>query len=106
LADPSHGGWARGGGPRQRLGSWNVDGGSNTNVVTTGIVTTPSLTMSAARTVNFNAVTQFQVALDTGATISRAAITPPSISGDNYWYDSGTSVTLALNGVYGRSGSA
>ena len=99
----SNGVYSRSGGTGTRMSSWNVDGGSNTNVATTGTVTTSSVTMSTSHTVNFNSVTQYQVTLDAGATSALSSITNPTISNDNYWYDSGTSVTLVLNGVYGRS---
>ncbi|MGA3192016.1 MAG: hypothetical protein ABSD73_05815 [Candidatus Bathyarchaeia archaeon] len=98
----SNGVWSRTGGSGIRLSSWNLDGGSNTAVATTGTVTTSSVSMTNYHTVNFNSVTQYQVNLDSGATSALSSLTSPTISGDNYWYDSGTSVTLILNGVYGR----
>ncbi len=102
----SNGVYNRAGGLGTRVSSWNLDGGSNTNVATTGTVTTSSVSLSTYHTVNFNSVTQYQVTLDSGATSALSSITSPTISGDNYWYDSGTAVTLTLNGVYGRSGGS
>ncbi len=102
----SNGIYNRASGTGTRVSSWNIDSGSNTNVATTGIVSTSSVSMSTYHTVNFNTVTQYQVTLDTGATSALSSITSPTISGDNYWYDSGTTVTIALNGVYGRGSGA
>ena len=104
LTVSSNGVYDRVAGTGLRVASWNLDGGSNTNVGTTGTVTTSSITMSAAHAVTFNSVTQYQLTLDAGATNALASVTPPTVSGDNYWYDSGTPVTLTLDGVYGRSG--
>ena len=103
LTVSSNGVWGRGGGTGQRVASWNVDGGPNNLVATTGKVTTSSITMSAPHTVSFNAVTQYQ--LTRGCRRNRRAVvgdTFPAVSGDDYWYDSGTSVTYTGNGVFGR----
>jgi hypothetical protein len=100
----SNGIWGRLGGTGTRVSSWNLDGGSNINVATTGTVTPSSIMMSTYHTVNFNSVTQYKVTLDSGAISALSLITNPAISGDNYWYDSGTSVSIILNGVWGRSG--
>ena len=102
----SAGVYSRSGGSGQRVASWNLDGGSNTAFSSTGTVTTSSVSMTTYHTVNFNSVTQYQVTLDSGATSALYSITNPTVSGDSYWYDSGTSVTLVLNGVYGRFGGS
>jgi hypothetical protein len=39
-------------------------------------------------------VAQYSLTLDYGAQISMLSVTPPKISGDDYWYDSGTIVTF------------
>ena len=85
-----------------RVSSWKIDTGAATNVATAGNVITSSMTMSSAHTVTFNELIQYQVSLDSAATSALAHITSPAIPGDNYWYDSGTLVSLTLNGVYGR----
>jgi hypothetical protein len=103
LTVSSDGVWARAGGAGLRVASWNVDGGSNTNAASAGTVVTSSITMDAPHTVNFNDVAQYQVTLDSGATSALNSITPPTLAGDNYWYDSGTVVTVTLDGVYGRA---
>ena len=53
-----------------RVASWNIDGGSNTNVATTSAISTSSVSMSAAHTVNFNSVTQYQLTLNGGNSIT------------------------------------
>jgi len=102
----SNGIWIRSGGSGQRVSYWQIDSGTQNNVATTGTVTTSSVSMTAYHTVKFNAVTQYQVTLDSGATSALSSIISPTIGGDNYWYDSGVTVTVTLNGVYGRSGGS
>jgi hypothetical protein len=102
----SNGVYSRSGGSGQRVASWNLDGGSNTAFSSMGTVTTSSVSMTTYHTINFNSVTQYQVTLDSGATLALNSITSPTVSGDTGWYDSGTSVSLVLNGVYGRSGGS
>jgi len=102
----SNGIWNRSGGSGQRVTSYKIDSGSNINVATTGTVTTSSITMNATHTVTFNSTTQYQVTLDTGLTNGLSSLTSPTISNDNYWYDSGTSITVTINGVYGRTSTS
>ncbi|MDA4123571.1 MAG: hypothetical protein OK456_10370, partial [Thaumarchaeota archaeon] len=104
LSVSSNGIYNRAAGTGQRVSSWNIDGGPNTAVATAGTVTTSLLTMTAAHTVTFNSVAQYQVTLNAGAQAALASCTNPTIAGDNYWYDSAAPVTCTLNGVYGRSG--
>ena len=99
----SNGIYGRSGGTGTRVSSWKLDSGSNNNVATTGTVTTSSVSMTTYHTITFNTVTQYQVTLDSGATSALSSITSPTVTNDNYWYDSGTLVTLILNGVYSRS---
>ena len=99
----SSGVYGRAGGSGARVSAWNLDGGSNTAESTTGTATTSPISMGTYHTVTFNSVTQYQVTLDSGATAALSSITSPTISRDNYWYDSGTTVTISLNGVWGRS---
>ena len=102
----SNGVYSRSSGSGTRVSSWNLDGGSNTAANTVGTVTTSAISMGTYHTVTFNTVTQYQVTLDSGATAALSSITSPTVSGDNYWYDSGTTVTISLNGVWGRSGGS
>ena len=69
---------------------------------TAGVVSIKVL-MSAAHQLSISSVKQYQVNLDASARMALASITPPTISGDSYWYDQGTSVSLILNGVWNRS---
>ncbi|MDA4136343.1 MAG: protease pro-enzyme activation domain-containing protein [Thaumarchaeota archaeon] len=106
LSVSSNGIGTRTAGSGPRVASWQVDSGPITSVATLGEVTTSTIAMTAAHSVTFASVTQSQVTLDAGASASLNSITPPTISGDSFWYDGGTLVTLSLNGVYGRSGGA
>jgi hypothetical protein len=94
---------ARSGGAGMRVTGWQIDAGTTNGVATTGLVTTSSITMGAPHTVTFNAVAQYQVTLDSGATSALASITPSTIPGDSYWYDSTTHVTLVLDGIWGAT---
>lgn len=85
-----------------RLASYNVDGGTNTILSTSSLVSVP-VTMNAAHTVSYNKVAQYQVTLDSGALTALVSISTPTLPNDNYWYDSGTAVNLILNGAWGRS---
>ena len=100
----SNGIYNRASGTGQRVASWQIDSGTTTNVATISTVTTSTVTMSGYHTVTFVSVAQYQVTLDSGATAALASITGPTVTGDTYWYDANTAVTLTLNGVYGRSG--
>jgi hypothetical protein len=97
LTVSSNGIWGRSSGTGYRVASWNIDGGTNTNVATTGTVTTSSITMTAAHTVNFNQATQYQLTLvnSPSAGGSSTTSTSPTISGDTGWYDSGTGVSIS-----------
>ena len=57
--------------------------------------------MNGAHQVTFGYVKQFQLTFGTSAG-NVAYVTPPTISGDNYWYDQGTSVNLVLNSIISR----
>lgn len=94
--------YGRSGGSGTRISSYKWDSGSSTAESTTGTFTTATVTMSPTHHVNTVTVTQYQVTLDSGATSALNSLTTPAVSGDNYWYDSATSATLILNGVYGR----
>jgi hypothetical protein len=95
--------YGRNAGTGQRVASYSIDGGAPTSVNPTRGNVTVSLMMNAAHTLNFNSVTQEQVSLDTVSSLALSSITPPPISGDDYWYDSGFAVNVALNGIWGRA---
>lgn len=93
---------SRASGAGQRVTSYSVDGSALTTVQpTTGMITI-SVLMNTAHQVQVNAIKQYQITLDSQAAKTLASITSPTISGDNYWYDEGTSVKLSLNSVVGR----
>ncbi|MDV3244729.1 MAG: hypothetical protein LYZ66_06115 [Nitrososphaerales archaeon] len=93
----------RANGVGQRIASISVDGGSpQTQPLTAGNVSL-AITMNGPHTLTLNAVNQYQVSLDAVANQALSSITPPTISGDIYWYDSGTQVTVTLNGVWNRA---
>ena len=73
---------------------YQVDGGPLQPVPpTTGHVSV-ALQMTGPHSVYFASMTQYQVNLDSGASASLQSITPPTVPGDSYWYDSGSTVTL------------
>ncbi|MDA4125457.1 MAG: carboxypeptidase-like regulatory domain-containing protein [Thaumarchaeota archaeon] len=94
--------WGRASGTGTRAVSWNWDGGANTNVATTATFTTSSQTMNGGHTMNVNVGTQYQLTIDPKATAALASVTIPTITSDNYWYDTGTSVTYTGNSVFHR----
>ena len=95
--------WGRSGGTGTRAASWNWDGGTNANIATTSTFASSLQTMNEGHAFNVNTVTQYQLALDSGATGAFNSITAPSIPGDYFWYDTGTLVTYVGNGVYARA---
>ena len=96
----------RSAGTGQRVASYSIDNGTAIAVQpTTGDVSV-SVTMSAPHLLTVDSLTQFQVVLSASAGAALSSITPPTIPGDDYWYDAGTQVTLVLSGVWGRSGGA
>lgn len=86
----SNGVYSRSAGTGTRVSAWNIDGGSNTNAATTGLVTTTSMSMTATHTVNFISATQFQLTFPVVTGGTAVANTSPTIAGDTGWYDSGT----------------
>ena len=92
--------FGRSSGTGSRVTTWWWDSAAATPVTTTGTFPA-SVTMNAPHELHTTTVTQFQVALTGTYGISSA--TPPTISGDNYWYDTGTVVSLSLDGVFGRT---
>jgi hypothetical protein len=94
--------FGRQGGIGSKIVSYSLDGGAPTSVApTTGSVTV-AVIMGAPRTLVFSSIVQFQVALDPEAFQAFNSITPSTIPGDNYWYDTGSSARLTLNGIWNR----
>ena len=95
---------ARLAGVGSRLVSYALNGGAGIPESTTGtVVVLSSVPMYGNEFITATSTTQYQLVLDSGAVRAVASITPPSIAGDNYWYDSGTQVTYTGAGVFARS---
>ncbi len=86
-----------------RATSWHWNSMTNTVVATTSTFTTSPVVMDSSYKLTVNVVAQYQLTLDTGATRALASVTAPTIPGDKYWYDSGTSVTYTGYGVFERN---
>ena len=74
----------------QRVTSYSVDGTSTEVSPTSGAVTV-TLQMNSPHEVAFASVTQYPLSTPTGVVSS---VTPPTISGDAGWYDTGSSVIV------------
>ena len=98
-----YGVFGRANGFGNRSASWYLDSGTPASLSTSGTFSV-ALTMSSPHTVHVGVKPQWQVSLDSVSTKFLKAITPPTISKDNYWYDAGTAITLILNGTGARSG--
>jgi hypothetical protein len=94
--------FGRQGGMGSKIVSYSLDGGAPTSVAPTAGSVTVAVIMGVPHTLVFNSIVQFQVALDPGALQALNSITPPTIPGDNYWYDIGSSARLTLNGIWNR----
>jgi hypothetical protein len=81
-----------------RSASWYLDSGAPTSLTTAGNFTLPA-TMNSAHTIHVTLVTQYRVSLNSGVSGMLSSITAPTITNDNYWYDSGTHVSLTLKGI-------
>jgi hypothetical protein len=91
----------RSAGSGQRVNSYSIDGGFPFAVQPTTETVTISVFMNSPHQVAVSYVKQFQLTLGTTAG-NVAYVTPPTITGDNYWYDQGTSVNLVLNSIISR----
>ena len=94
----------RASGNGQRLTSYQIDGGATVQIQPTLGTVAISVPMGAPHQVTVNSAQQYQVTLDSSASRMLASITSPTISGDGYWYDAGTSVSVMFNGLSSRSG--
>ncbi len=95
--------YGRSSGTGYRVVSYQVDSGSTVSVSKPVAVLTIQLSINGPHTIAFQSVTQFQVSLDAGAAGAVYSITPPTVPGDNYWYDTGSPVQVVLNGTWGRA---
>lgn len=83
-----------------RISTLTVDNGAPQVEPLTKENLTLAITMNSAHTYLFTMVTQYLVTLDPSASGAFSSITPPAISGDDYWYDSGAAVTLSFSHVW------
>ena len=96
--------YGRGSGTGTRISGYKINAGSNNPETTTGLFAVLNdVSISGVQAVTTTTVTQYQVTLDSTSASALYSITSPTVSGDNYWYDSGTSVSVVLNGVWDRS---
>ena len=84
----------RSGGSGIRVTSWSLDGG-NSVPVSANETSTITVLMDQSHTITLQTTSQYSLTLDYGAVASLLYLTPPSVPGDNYGYDSGTLVTFA-----------
>jgi len=94
----------RAGGEGVRISSILLDGVRNASAATRGNVTV-GVAMNTPVNVTFDSVVQFSVSLDPAASLGLVSMSPPTLDGDRYWYDSGTPISLVLRGIYGRNDS-
>lgn len=86
-----------------RVVSYEIDSGSVVQVSKPATVLAIQLSLQGPGTITFQSVRQFQVSLDAGASAALSSITPPTIPGDDYWYDTGSQVQVVLGGTWGRA---
>ena len=87
-----------------RMVSFSVNNGGSIPTSTAGSVSVlASLTLTSPQTISVHTVDQYQVSFDQPLTTALDSVTPPTVSGDNYWYDSGAHVALVIHGVWGRN---
>jgi hypothetical protein len=98
--------FGRQGGIGSRITSYAVDTGPSVQVALQTGNLTIKVAMNSTHSLTFKTVKQYQVTLDSNATAALSSITSPTISGDQYWYDSGSQVSVELNGVWGRVAGA
>ena len=91
--------WGTSGGSRSALSNWQLDGtNQGPTRHNTGTLTTSSISMSAAHTVNFVGVTQYLLTVTGGNNVGYGSA--PAISGDTGWYDNSQSTTVTSDWVW------
>jgi hypothetical protein len=98
--------YARSLGGGSRVTGYHVDGGPLQAIAPTTGQVEVVLQMNGPHVLNFSTVAQYQVSLDSGASAALLSVTPPTVPGDGDWYDSGSRVTLMLDGAWGRGFSS
>jgi len=95
--------YGRSQGTGYRVVSYKIDSGSAVLISQPAAVLSIPLSVNGPHTIEFKSVTQFQVSLDAGAAGVLQSITPPTIPGDDHWYDTGSQVQVVLTGAWGRA---
>lgn len=95
--------FGRASGTSFRITSYSIDDAPAISVNPSPGTVSVQLTMDSPHTLTFSSVMQYEVTLDSWGRSSLNFITPPSISGDDYWYDAGAAVKVVLNGTWGRA---
>jgi len=96
--------FGRASGNGERMISYVLNGGPAISTDTAGsVVVLSSLTLTSPEAITVSSVSQFQLTLDSVSTQALSSVTPPTLSGDNYWYDNGSKVVVVANGVWGRN---
>jgi len=96
----------RANGMGDRVDSYSLDGGASVTVTPTSQNITVTLPADGPQTLVITSVVQYEVSIVGAPASALSSISQPTIPGDNYWYDSGTPVTVTLNGVWGRDDGA
>ena len=86
----------------QRVTSYSIDGKMSVHITPTAQEILVSVPMQTSHNLSISSVEQYEVRLDSTTAAALASITPPTVPGDNYWYDTGANVSVALDGVWGR----
>lgn len=94
-------------GTGERMVSYSVNGGPSISTETTGAVTVlTALKVTSPQTIAVVAVAQYELTMDLVTLQALASVTPPTLNGDNYWYDSGSAVLVVADGTWGRNSTA
>jgi len=87
----------------QRVTSYAVDESSPVPILATEEMFKVPVLMNSPHKISINWVKQFQVSLDPSILNNIKYITLPTISGDTYWYDQGTPVSVVLDSIINRT---
>lgn len=93
----------RSSGTGERVASYSLDGGAPVVIPPTSGKVTITVTMDAPHQLTVTAVEQYEVTMGASVKEALVSITPPTIAGDDYWYDQGAAVSIILLGVWNRT---
>ncbi|XES78225.1 MAG: hypothetical protein ACBZ72_04960 [Candidatus Bathyarchaeia archaeon] len=86
-----------------RVTSYSLDNDVSVAVEPTLQTATIPILMNTAHQLELHSVKQYQISIDDAIAAALVSLTPPTISGDNYWYDEATLIELTIHGVSNRS---